>query len=46
MVKKPKHSDPPLEEKVVSEVEQMIRKLKKEMEEDKKNRFYKVEEKK
>ena len=46
MVKKPKHSDPPSEEKVVSEVEQMIKKLKKEMEEDKKNKFYKVEEKK
>lgn len=45
MVKKPKPSDPPLEEKVVSEVEQMIRKLKKEMEEDKKNRLYKIEEK-
>ena len=46
MVKKPKYSDSPLEEKVVSEVEQMIRKLKKEMKEDKKNKFYKVEEKK
>ncbi|MBI5555114.1 MAG: hypothetical protein HY920_04610 [Elusimicrobia bacterium] len=46
MVKKPKRSDSLLEEKVVSEVEQMIRKLKKEMAEDKKNRFYKVEEKK
>ncbi|MDD5259922.1 MAG: hypothetical protein PHD29_08135 [bacterium] len=45
MVRKPKTSDVPTEEKVVSEVEQMIRKLKKEMEVDQKNKYYKVEEK-
>ncbi len=45
MVRVPKNSDGSMEEKVVSEVEQMIRKLKKEMEVDQKNKFYKVEEK-
>ncbi|MDD5131382.1 MAG: hypothetical protein PHH44_01850 [bacterium] len=45
MIRKPKTSEIPMEEKVVSEVEQMIRKLKKEMEREKKDRFYKVEEK-
>jgi transcription initiation factor IIE alpha subunit len=45
MVRKPKTSEIPMEEKVVSEVEQMIRKLKKEMEKEKQDRFYKVEEK-
>ncbi|MDD5492802.1 MAG: hypothetical protein PHV60_09020 [bacterium] len=45
MVRKPKTSEMPMEEKVVSEVEQMIRKLKKEMEREKKDKFYKVEEK-
>ena len=46
MVRNLKASDVPMEEKVVSEVEQMIRKLKKEMEKEKKDKFYKVEEKK
>ncbi len=45
MVRKPKPSEGSMEEKVVSEVEQMIRKLKKEMEVDQKNKYYKVEEK-
>jgi hypothetical protein len=45
MVRKPKTSEVPMEEKVVSEVEEMIKKLKKEMEKEKKDRFYRVEEK-
>jgi hypothetical protein len=45
MVRKPKTSEVPMEEKVVSEVEEMIRKLKKEMEREKKNKLYLVEEK-
>jgi hypothetical protein len=44
MLKKRKPSVPAAETRVVSEVEQMLKKLKKEMEEDRKNRYFEVEE--
>ncbi len=44
MPRKRKSSAAAPESRVISEFEQMLNKLKKEMEEDKKNSFFKVEE--
>ena len=44
MPRKRKPSEAATESRVISEVEQVLRKLTKEMEEDKKNKFFKVEE--
>lgn len=42
---KEKTPETPAEAKVVSEVEKMLKKLTKQLETDKRNKFYKVEEK-